>query len=82
MELDQEGVLRLEGGSMNDDVELVNGLFHWQMEDYELFQSYNILTIEEGHSNDGFPREFTEVKEVEAPLDETPAHVFSAGEPI
>ena len=37
MEPDQEGVLRLEGGSMDDDLDSLNGLFHWQMEDYELF---------------------------------------------
>ena len=48
MELDQEGVLQLEGGSTDDDLDSVSGLFHWQMEDYELFQSCNVLTIEEG----------------------------------
>ena len=29
MELDQEGILRLEGGSMDDDLDLVNDLCHW-----------------------------------------------------
>ena len=37
LEPDQEGVLRLEGGSIDDDLDSVSGLFHWQMEDYELF---------------------------------------------
>lgn len=31
-----EGVLRL-GGSNDDDLDSVNGLLHWQMEDYKLF---------------------------------------------
>ena len=52
------------------------------MEDYELFQSCNILTIEEGHNEDGFPKEFREIKEGNAPLDETPTHVFSEGKLI
>ena len=34
MEPDEEGVLRLDGGSNDDDLDSVNGLFHWQMEDY------------------------------------------------
>ena len=72
----------MEGGSTDDDLDSLNGLFHWQMEDYELFQSYNVLTVEEGHKNDGFPREFTKVKEGDASLDETPAHAFTEGEPI
>lgn len=47
MEPDEKGVLQLEGGSKDNDLDSVNGLFHWQMEDYELFQSCNILTMEE-----------------------------------
>lgn len=70
------------GRGRNDDLDSMNGLLHWQMEDYELFQSCNLLTIEEGHSDDGFPREFMEVKEGDAPLDETPAHAFTEGESI
>ena len=46
MEPDQEGVLRLDGGSTDDDLDSMNGLFHWQMEDYELFHSCNVLSIE------------------------------------
>lgn len=72
----------MEGGSTDDNLDSVNDLFHSQMEDYELFQSCNVLTIEEGHSGDGFPSEFTEIKEGDASLDETPTHVFSEGEPI
>ena len=79
MELDQEGVLRLEGGSMDDDLDSVNDLFYMQMEDYELFQNYDILTIEEGHNGDEFPKEFREIKEGDALLEESPAHVFSEG---
>ena len=66
----------------DDDLDSVNGLYHWQIEDYELFQSCNVLTIEEGHSVDEFPRKFTEMKEGDAPLDVTPAHKFTEGEPI
>lgn len=29
MELDEEGILRLEGGSTNDDLDSENGLLHW-----------------------------------------------------
>ena len=29
MEPEKEGVLRLEGGSTDDDLDLVNKLFHW-----------------------------------------------------
>ena len=39
-----EGVLRLEGESNDDDLDLINGLFHWQIEDYELFPSCNMLS--------------------------------------
>ena len=82
MEPDQEGVLRLDGGSIDDDLDSVNGLFHWQMEDYELFHSCNVLTIEEGLAPNKYPKEFTEVKEGEALLDVTPAHTFSEGKKI
>lgn len=37
MELNDKGVLELEGCS-EDDMDSMNGLVHWQMEDYELFQ--------------------------------------------
>ena len=37
IEPDEEGVLWLEGGLKDDDLDSVNRLFHWQMEDYELF---------------------------------------------
>lgn len=82
MEPDQEGVLRLEGGLTDDDLDSVNGLFHWQMEDYELFESCSILTIEEGHNREEFPKEFREIKEGDATLDETLAHVFNERKPI
>ena len=82
MEPDHEGVLRLEGGSTDDDLDSINGLFHCQMEDYELFHNCNVLTVEEGHSANEFPKEFTEIKEGDVPLDVTPAHTFSKEEPI
>lgn len=72
----------MEGGSKDDDLDSVNRLFHWQMEDYELFQSCNILTIEEERNRDGFPKEFREIKEGNAQLDETPTHVFNKEKPI
>ncbi len=36
MEPNEEGILRLEGGSSEDNLDSLNGLFHWQMEDSEL----------------------------------------------
>ena len=47
-----EGVLRLEGGSNDDDLDSVNGLFHWQIEDYELFPSCNMLRVDEGEKKE------------------------------
>ena len=47
-----EGVLRLEGGSNDDDLDSVNGLFHWQIEDYELFPSCNMLRVDEGEKEE------------------------------
>jgi hypothetical protein len=79
MEPDDEGVLRLEGGTSDDDLDLVNGLFHWQMEDYKLFPSCNMLGVEEGNNGEEnkFSKEYREVKEGEAKMDETPAHEFT-----
>ena len=79
MEPDDEGVLQLEGGSSDDDLDSVNGFFHWQMEDYELFPSCNILGGEEGNDEEEnkFPADYQEVKEGEANIDETPAHECS-----
>ena len=37
MESDK-GVLRLEGGSNDDDLDSVNGLFHWQMKTTNSFR--------------------------------------------
>ena len=72
----------MDGGSTDDDLDSVNGLFHWQMEDYELFPTCNVLSIEEGPRENEFPKEFKEVKEGDAPVDVTPAHTFSTEEPI
>ena len=67
MEQDDEGVLRLEGGS-NDDLDLVNGLFHWQIEDYELFPSCNMLKVDEADKTkeNECPKEYREAKEGKA----------------
>ena len=52
MEPNGEGILRLEGGSNVDDLDSVNGLLHWQMEDYELFLSCDMLGVEEGNKGE------------------------------
>ena len=52
MEPDEGGVLRLEGGSNDDDLDSVDGLFHWQIEDYELFPSCNMLRVDEGEKTE------------------------------
>ena len=80
MEPDDGGVLRLEGGSIDDDLDSVNGLLHWQMEDYELFPSCNMLGIGEEEGRNEFPKEYSELKEGEAQVDETPAPAFSKDE--
>ncbi len=82
MEPNEEGVLRLEGGSKEDDLDSVNGLFHWQMKDYELFPSCNMLGVEEEKGRNKFPKEYSELKEGEAQVDETPAHTFNEDKPI
>lgn len=44
-EPNDEGILKL-GECSEDETGLLNRLFHWQMEDYEMFQSYR-LEVEE-----------------------------------
>ena len=63
MELDKEGVLRL-GGSSEDDLDSLNGLFHWQMKDYKLFPSCNMLRVDEDKKEEGneCPKEYREVE--------------------
>ena len=72
MEPDEEGVLRLEGGSSEDDLDSLNGLFHWQMEDYELFPSYNMLRVDKDKKEEGneCPKEHREAKEEKAVMAE------------
>ena len=82
MEPDKEGVLQLEGGSTDDDLDSVNGLLHWQMEDYELFPSCNMLGVGEEKGRNEFPKQYSELKDGEAQVDETAAHVFSKDELI
>ena len=47
MEPDEEGILKLDGESNNDNLDSLNGLLHWQMEDNELFPSCHMLGVEE-----------------------------------
>ena len=62
-----EGVLRL-GGSNDDDLDSVNGFFHWQIEDYELFPSCNMLRVNEGEKREENEclKEYREAKEGKA----------------
>ena len=47
MELDEEGVLRFRE-CLEDDTSSLNGLFHWQMGDYEVFHvECNMLEVQE-----------------------------------
>ena len=64
MKANEEGILRLEGGSNDDDLDSVNGLLHWQMEDYELFRSCHMLGVEDGNKvkENEFPKEYSELK--------------------
>ena len=81
MEPDEEGVLRL-GGSIDDDLDSVNGLLYWQMEDYKLFPSCNMLGVEEEKEGNEFLKEYSELKEGGAQVDETPTHMFSEDKPM
>ncbi len=55
----------MEGGSIDDDLDSVNGLYHWQIEDYELFPSCNMLRVDEGEKEEEneCPKEYKEVEE-------------------
>ena len=82
MEPNDKGVLKLER-CLEDDLDSLNNLFHWQMEDYELFSSCNMLGVEGMDvEEEVFPSEFGEYKEGEARVFESPAHNFDAGKPI
>ena len=75
-----EGILKLEWGFDDDDLDSLNGLLHWQMEDYELFPSCHMLGVEEGNKEDEkdeFLTEYREFKEGEASIEETPTHTFN-----
>lgn len=69
MEPDDEGALELEGCSEDETSSLV-GLFHWQMEDYEVFhlECHMLQICEIKESGDGtedatFPPEYEEYRE-------------------
>lgn len=76
MEPNEEGVLRL-GNCSEDETSSINGLFHWQMEDYEIFHpecnGLEILEIEEDNT---YPPQFAEYQEGEARVDGAPTHQF------
>lgn len=74
MDSDDVGILELEECS-GDDTCSMNGLFHWQMEDYELFHSY-MLGIEELEGEEVFPLEFVEYKEGNVTINESSTHRF------
>lgn len=75
MDPNDEGVLELEECS-GDETSSLNGLFHWQMEDYELFHSYMLGIEEPKDEEEVFPPEFVENKEGNAEINECPAHCF------
>lgn len=73
MELDNEGLLRL-GECSNDETSSLNGLFHWQVGDYEVFHTeYNIFQIQESQSEERYPEGYTEYKGAATLI---PAHIF------
>ena len=74
MDPNNEGILELEECS-GDDTCSMNGLFHWQMEYYELFHSY-MLSIKEPEGEELFPPEFVEYKEGNVEINESLAHRF------
>lgn len=74
-ESDKEGVLGIQGCS-EDVIDSLNGLFHWQMEDYELPYGCNMLQVDkEPDENECLPT-YGEYTEGDAPVNETPAHRF------
>ena len=72
MEPDEGGVLRLEGGSNDEDLDSVNDLLHWQIEDDEFFSNCNMLRVDEGNKGEenDCPKEYREVKEGKVVMDE------------
>lgn len=59
MEPNEEGELRLEKFS-KDDTSSLNGLFYWQMGDYEVFHAEcNMLEIQDSESEERYPEGYT-----------------------
>ena len=81
MNPNNEGVLELEECS-EDKTSSLNGLFHWQMEDYELFHFYMLGIEEPKVEKEVFPLEFVEYKEGNAKINKSPAHRFEKGKAI
>lgn len=71
-----EGVLRL-GNCSEDETSSLSGLFHWQMDDYEILQpECNVLEILELGNDGTYPPQFAEYEEGGVEVDSTPAHQF------
>lgn len=66
MEPNSEGVLELEGCS-EDEVCSLNELFHWQMGDYEMFQSYRLEVEEPEQPTEVYLPEYKEYWKGDAP---------------
>lgn len=79
-EPDDEGILGIQACS-EDETDSLRGLFHWQMEDYELLYGCNMLGIEGPDMNE-FPPEYEQYKEGDVPVDDAPAHQFDKSKPI
>ena len=63
MEPNEEGVLRLGECSDDDNTNSLNGLFHWQMGDNEVFHvECNMLQIQDSQSEERYSEEYTEYK--------------------
>ena len=67
-------MLRL-GECSDDETNSLNGLFHWQMGEYKVFQlECNMLEIEE--TEESYPEGYKGYTEGSATLSKTPAHQF------
>lgn len=76
VEPNERGVLRL-GECSEDETSSLNGLFHWQVRNYEVFQpECNILQIQEAEFEERYPEVYKEYKEGTATLRKTLAHIF------
>lgn len=78
-----KGVLELKN-YLEDETSLLNDLFHWQMEDYEVFhRECNMLQVGEikeeekqGRPGQALPTEYGEYKERVSKLNNIPVHKY------